>query len=52
MTRAANRANNPKTPINCLRKRFAALGGAQKLAYLIDMSRFLRFIRLATHLAR
>jgi len=26
------------TLINCLRKRFAALSGAQKLAYLHDMS--------------
>jgi hypothetical protein len=41
-----------ETLINCLHKRFAALGGAQKLAYQIDMSRFLRFIRLASHLAQ
>jgi len=38
--------------INCLRKRLAALGGAQKLPYHFDMSRFLRSIRLAYHLAR
>ena len=33
--------------INCLHKQIAALSGAQKLAYLFDMSRFLRSIRLA-----
>ena len=33
--------------INCLHKQIAALAGAQKLAYLSDMSRFLRSIRLA-----
>ena len=38
--------------INCLRKRSAALGGAQKLVYPIDMSRFLRSIRLASHLVQ
>ena len=41
-----------ETLINCLHKRFAALGGAQKLAYQINMSRFLRSIRLASHLAQ
>ncbi len=41
-----------ETPINCLRKRFAAFGGTQKLSYRIDMSRFLRSIRLASHLAQ
>lgn len=35
-----------------LRKRFATLGGAQKLVHLYDMSHFLRSIRLASHLAR
>lgn len=40
-----------ETLISCLRKQFAALDGAQKLAYRIDISRFLRFIRLAFHLA-
>ena len=40
------------TLINCLHKRSAALGDAQKLAYLHDMSHFLRFIRLASHLTR
>ena len=40
------------TLINCLRKRFAVLGGAQKLAYRYDMSCFLRSIRLASDLAR
>ena len=33
--------------INCLHRQIAALIGAQKLAYLFDMSRFLRSIRLA-----
>ena len=41
-----------ETLINCLHKRFAALGGAQKLAYQIDISRFLRSICLASHLAQ
>ena len=41
-----------ETLINCLHKRFAALGGAQKLTYQIDMSRFLRSIRLASHHAQ
>ena len=33
--------------INCLHKQIAALAGAQKLAYLFDISHFLRSIRLA-----
>lgn len=40
------------TLINCLRKRFAVLGGAQKLAYRYDMPCFLRPLCLASHLAR
>ena len=39
-----------ETLINCLRKQIAALVGARKLAYLFDMSRFLRSIRLALRL--
>ena len=38
--------------MNCLRKRFAALSGAQKLVYHVDMSRFLRSIRFASYPAR
>ena len=35
-----------------LRERIAALRGACPLAYLFDMSRVLRSVRLALHLAR
>lgn len=41
-----------ETLINCLRKRFAALGGAQKLAYLLDMSHFLRSYHLARRISQ
>lgn len=41
-----------KALIHCLHNRFAALGGAQKLAYPIDISRFLCSVRLVSHLVR
>ena len=37
--------------IKWLRERIAALRGARNLAYQIDISRFLRSVRLALHLA-
>ncbi|PTQ80751.1 hypothetical protein C8R28_103614 [Nitrosomonas ureae] len=37
---------------NCLRKRFAALGGARKFAYGYDMFHFLRSVCLASRFAR
>jgi len=39
-----------KTLINCPRKRFAALGGAQKFVYRYEMSHFLCSGRLAFRL--
>lgn len=41
-----------ETLIDCLHRRFAASGGAQKLAYHDDISRFLRAIRFEFRLAR
>ena len=41
-----------ETLINCLQERIAALGGARKLTYLLDISRILRSVRLALHLSR
>lgn len=38
--------------IKYLRGRIAVLRGARNLAYVADMSRFLRFVRLALHRAR
>ena len=40
-----------ETLINGLRRQFATSGGAQKLGYHDDISRFLRVIRLTSHLA-
>jgi len=41
-----------ETLINCPCGRIAALRGARNLDYPIDMSRFLRSVRLALHPAR
>ena len=41
-----------ETLVDCLRRKFAACGGAQKLAYHDDISRFLRATRLAFRLVR
>ncbi|PIV47914.1 MAG: lipoprotein signal peptidase [Gallionellaceae bacterium CG02_land_8_20_14_3_00_60_115] len=41
-----------ETPNKCLRGRIAALRGARQLAYLFDMSRCLRSVRLVLHPAR
>lgn len=38
--------------INCLHERTAVLGGARNIAYLFDMSRFMRSVRLAVNPAR
>jgi len=41
-----------ETLINCLGERITALYGARNLDYPFDTSRFLRFVRLALHLAQ
>ena len=41
-----------ETLINCLGERIVALRGARNLDYPFDMSRFLRSVRLALHLAQ
>jgi len=41
-----------ETLINCLCRRIVALRGARNLDYHVDMSRFLRSVRLALHPAQ
>ncbi len=41
-----------ETLINWLYERIASLRGTRSLAYLVDMSRLLRSVRLVLHLVR